>query len=112
MQSSHLKVVFIASLCLSSFGYGVASDHNQVFPFSVLQNATRALRALAGERDESDRAIVTFFLSRRIWKVDINSGEVVWECVCVDPAQHRHRYLSTAQYVRDVEFSFNQEVSE
>jgi hypothetical protein len=64
------------------------------------------------EVGDSDRAIVTFFLSQKIWEVDINSGEVVWEYVCVDPEQHRRRYLSTAQYVRDVEFSFNQKVSE
>jgi hypothetical protein len=64
------------------------------------------------EVGDSDRALVTFYLSQKIWEVDLKSSEVVWEYVCVDPEQHRRRFLSTAQYVGDVQFSFNQESSE
>jgi hypothetical protein len=56
MRLSRTKAYFIASLCLASFGYGVASAHYRVFPFAIFQNASRAWRALAGAKQPSDLA--------------------------------------------------------
>ncbi len=48
MRSGQAKVAFIASLCLASFAYGMATVYWQVFPFTVLQNADRAWGAIDG----------------------------------------------------------------
>jgi hypothetical protein len=54
MRFSRAKIYFLASLCLASFGYGVATAHLRVFPFTVIQHANRAWRALTFVEDEPD----------------------------------------------------------
>jgi hypothetical protein len=54
-----------------------------------------------------DRALVSLSIAQKIWEVDVKSGEVLWEYICVDPQQHRRRRIQTAQYVPEVNFPLN-----
>src|SRR5579872_5263748 len=58
MRADRAKVYFILSLCLASFGYGMATVYWQVFPFVVFQNAGHAWGALtAVAADQSKREV-------------------------------------------------------
>jgi hypothetical protein len=59
------------------------------------------------ELGDSDRALVAITMSQKIWEVNLRTGEVLWEYLCVDSSQHRRRSLSSAQYVREASFPFN-----
>jgi hypothetical protein len=67
--------------------------------------------SLAGqfELGESNRLLMAINLGQKIWEIDIETGQVLWEYLCVDSQQHRRRHLATAQYVRQVDFPFNQQ---
>ncbi len=55
----------------------------------------------------SDRALVAITLDNKIWEIDLKTGQVLWEYVCVDSTQKCARSVSTARYVGDVNFQFN-----
>jgi hypothetical protein len=58
MRNGRAKICFILSLCLASFGYGMATIYWQVFPFTLLQNADRAWGALSVvAADQSSRDV-------------------------------------------------------
>jgi hypothetical protein len=59
------------------------------------------------EMSGGDRALVSLSIAQKIWEVDVKTGEVLWEYICVDPQQHRRRRIQTAQYVHDVNFPLN-----
>jgi hypothetical protein len=56
MRMEVSKPLFMASLCLAFFGYGVGTVHFRVFPFTILQNAQRAWTALREVHGEDDNA--------------------------------------------------------
>jgi hypothetical protein len=61
---------------------------------------------------DSGRALVTLYGGQKLWEISLESGEVLWEYICVDPREHLRRPLSTAKYLRDVDFPFNRESKE
>ncbi len=58
---------------------------------------------LAGE----DRVLVTLSKAQKIWEINLKTGAVLWEYVCVDPEHRQRRELLTAEYVRNVGFPMN-----
>ena len=60
----------------------------------------------------SDRVLVTLYGGRKLWEVSLQSGEVLWEYVCVDRHEHLRRPLTTAKYLREASFPFNRESEE
>jgi hypothetical protein len=62
------------------------------------------------ELGDSDRALVAITLEHKIWEIDLKTGQVLWEYLCFDGQQRGGRSpLSTAQYVRQVNFPFNRQ---
>jgi hypothetical protein len=57
----------------------------------------------------SDRALVALTFGQKIWEIDLKTGEVLWEYICVDPQQHRQRLVQTARYVHEVRFPMNRD---
>jgi|SRR5579863_3486155 len=54
-----------------------------------------------------DRALVAITLDNKIWEINLKTGQVLWEYVCVDLEQKCLRSISTAQYVGQMNFPFN-----
>ncbi|HEY3964765.1 MAG TPA: arylsulfotransferase family protein [Planctomycetaceae bacterium] len=82
-----------------------------VFPRPSASLPGEFYTSLAGqfELGESNRLLMAINLGQKIWEIDIETGQVLWEYLCVDSQQHRRRHLATAQYVRQVDFPFNQQ---
>jgi hypothetical protein len=66
---------------------------------------------VAGHLDLSGdgRVLVTLSKAQKVWEINLKTGEVLWEYVCVDPEHRRRRELLTAEYVRNVGFQMNKE---
>jgi Arylsulfotransferase (ASST) len=55
------------------------------------------------------RVLVTLSKAQKIWEINLKTGEVLWEYICVDPDHRGRRELLTAEYVRKVSFRMNRE---
>jgi hypothetical protein len=53
------------------------------------------------------RVLTTLTSRSEIWEVDLESSEVLWEYVYVDPQTRERRPLYTAKYVNEADFPFN-----
>jgi Arylsulfotransferase (ASST) len=64
---------------------------------------------VAGHLDLSGdgRVLVTLSKAQKVWEINLKTGAVLWEYVCVDPEHRRRRELLTAEYVRRVNFPMN-----
>jgi len=64
---------------------------------------------VAGHLDLSGdgRVLVTLSKAQKVWEINLKTGAVLWEYVCVDPEHRRRRELLTAEYVRHVNFPMN-----
>lgn len=76
-------------------------------PSSLLPSAFYV--AVAGHFDfgASDRALLAMYESQKVWEIDLRTGQVLWEYLCVDARQHKRRRLATSKYVGNVSFPFN-----
>jgi hypothetical protein len=65
----------------------------------------------AGQIDlgDSDRALLTIYASQKIWEVNLKTGEVLWEYLCVDPQEHHRRPMLNGKYVRQASFPLNRQ---
>jgi hypothetical protein len=66
---------------------------------------------VAGHLDLSGdgRVLVTLSKAQKVWEINLKTGAVLWDYVCVDPEHRRRRELLTAEYVRKVGFPMNKE---
>jgi hypothetical protein len=64
---------------------------------------------VAGHLDLSGdgRVLVTLSKAQKVWEINLKTGAVLWEYVCVDPEHRRRRELLTAEYVRHIDFPMN-----
>jgi hypothetical protein len=61
MKPPRRKALFLCSLCLACYGLGTATAWNEVFPFTVVRDATAAARAYIAVYSGEDRLIDTEF---------------------------------------------------
>jgi hypothetical protein len=82
-----------------------------VFPGPAAKLPGKFHTGLAGHLDlsGSTRVLVSLSNAQKIWEINLQTGEVLWEFVCVDSAEHHPRNLLTAKYVREAHFSFNKD---
>jgi hypothetical protein len=64
---------------------------------------------IAGHLDlaHGNRALVTVWGGSKLWEIDLDSGEVIWEYIYVDPVDGHGRHFSTSKYVRAASFEMN-----
>jgi hypothetical protein len=55
------------------------------------------------------RVLVTLSKAQKVWEINLKTGAVLWEYVCVDPEHRRCRELLTAEYVRNAGFRMNRD---
>lgn len=81
-----------------------------VFPRPSVSLPGEFYTSVAGQLDLSGdgRVVVASSIGQKIWEIDLTSGQVLWEYLCVDPAQRHRRRIFTAQYARDLNFPLNQ----
>ena len=82
-----------------------------VFPRVSVSLPGEFYTSVAGQLDlsGSDRILVALTIGQKIWEINLKTGEVLWEYICVDPQQHRQRRMHTAKYVQNVNFPFNKQ---
>jgi hypothetical protein len=55
------------------------------------------------------RVLVALSKAQKVWEINLKTGAVLWEYVCVDPEHRRRRELLTAEYVRNAGFRMNKD---
>ncbi len=84
--------------------------HSKVlFPEPSASLPGKFYTGVAGHLDLSGdgRVLVTLSKAQKVWEINLKTGAVLWEYVCVDPEHRRRRELLTAEYVRNVSFPLN-----
>jgi Arylsulfotransferase (ASST) len=88
-------------------------DHSPrvLFPLSSTVLPGKFYTGVAGHVDlgAEGRALVSLSKAQKIWELNLKTGEVLWEYVCVDPDHRQRRELLTAEYVRNVGFPLNKD---
>jgi hypothetical protein len=82
-----------------------------IFPKSDSQSPPLVHSGTAGHLDinkAGDAVLMAVTHQKIIYEVDLETGEVLWEYVCVDPANRVLRPIYTARYCYDVSFPMNQ----
>jgi hypothetical protein len=82
---------------------------NTIFPRPSTSLPGEFYTSVAGQLElgDSERLLASIYGSQKIWEINLKTGQVLWEYLCVDSQQHGHRPVMTAKYVRDVSFPFN-----
>ncbi len=80
-----------------------------LFPGPATSLPGKFYSGVAGHLDLSGdgRVLVTLSKAQKVWEINLKTGAVLWEYVCVDPEHRRRRELLTAEYVRHVGFPMN-----
>jgi len=80
-----------------------------VFPDPAASLPGAFYSGVAGHLDLSGdgRVLVTLSKAQKVWEINLKTGAVLWEYVCVDPEHRRRRELLTAEYVRHIDFPMN-----
>ncbi len=80
-----------------------------LFPGPTASLPGKFYSGVAGHLDLSGdgRVLVTLSKGQKVWEINLKTGAVLWEYVCVDPEHRRRRELLTAEYVRHADFAMN-----
>jgi hypothetical protein len=80
-----------------------------LFPPAAASLPGKFYTGVAGHLDLSGdgRVLVTLSKAQKVWEINLKTGAVLWEYVCVDPQHRSRRELLTAEYVRNVGFPLN-----